>query len=138
MKASELKRSSEQAEQEVLFEWLEIMARSFPELKTAIHIPNEGKRSISNAMALKRAGLRRGAPDVFIPVPNEHYHGLFIEMKYGKNKPTKEQKEYLNAVSNLGYKTAVCYSADKAIKIVTDYLSTFKRKDNHYDNTRSN
>lgn len=132
MQAKDLKASSEQAEQETLFEWMRWMAPHEPALAAAIHIPNEGKRSRAAGAALKRAGLQPGAPDVFIPCPAGPYHGLFIEMKYGKNKPTGAQMRYLDNVATLGYKTAVCYSADRAIRVITEYLSLRKGKENDH------
>lgn len=132
MQAKDLSMSSEQEEQETLFEWINWMAPHEPALAAAIHIPNEGKRSRAAGAALKRAGLRLGAPDVFIPCPAGPYHGLFIEMKYGKNKPTAKQMRYLDTVATSGYKTAVCYSADRAIRAITEYLSLRKENTNDH------
>lgn len=132
MQAKDLSMSSEQEEQETLFEWINWMAPHEPALAAAIHIPNEGKRSRAAGAALKRAGLRPGAPDVFIPCPAGPYHGLFIEMKYGKNKPTAAQMRFLDTVSTFGYKTAVCYSADRAIRAITEYLSLRKENTNDH------
>jgi len=53
-------------------------------------------------------GVKRGVPDVFLPVARGGYHGLWIEMKYGKNKTTSNQKWWLNELKDQGYKTAVC------------------------------
>lgn len=42
-------------------------------------------------------------------------------MKYGKNKTTKEQKEWLGCLSAEGYACAVCYNAAEAIKTIESY-----------------
>ena len=39
-------------------------------------------------------------PDLFLPVGRGSYHGLFIELKYGKNKPTEKQTEWLKSLMN--------------------------------------
>lgn len=86
------------------------------------HPANEAKRSVHLASMLKAQGLKAGVPDICILEPAYGKHGLFIEMKYGNNKPTEEQKKWLSRLSTRGYATAVCYSANDAIEIVKEYL----------------
>ena len=107
--------SSEDAEQEAVVEYCDLLHIPI------VHIPNEGKRSLSYAARMKRMGLRSGFPDLLIPLARGGYHGLFIEMKYGKNKTTKEQKEWLERLSAEGYACAVCYNAAEAIKTIESY-----------------
>lgn len=107
--------SSETQEQIAVVEWCDLMKIPI------IHIVNEGKRSIQYAALLKKMGLRKGFPDLFITRAKGGYHGLFIEMKYGNNKPTKEQQEWLKLLVREGYACAICYSADEAIKIIESY-----------------
>lgn len=107
--------SSEDAEQEAVVEYCDLLHIPI------VHIPNEGKRSLSYAARMKRMGLRSGFPDLLVPLARGGYHGLFIEMKYGKNKTTKEQKEWLERLSAEGYACAVCYNAAEAIKIIESY-----------------
>ncbi len=107
--------SSEDAEQEAVVEYCDLLHIPI------VHIPNEGKRSLSYAARMKRMGLRSGFPDLFVTLARGGYHGLFIEMKYGKNKTTKEQKEWLELLSTEGYACAVCYNAAEAIKVIENY-----------------
>ena len=107
--------SSEDAEQEAVVEYCDLLHIPI------VHIPNEGKRSLSYAARMKKMGLRRGFPDLLVPLARGGYHGLFIEMKYGKNKTTKEQKEWLERLSAEGYACAVCYNAAEAIKTIESY-----------------
>ena len=107
--------SSEDAEQEAVVEYCDLLHIPI------VHIPNEGKRSLSYAARMKRMGLRSGFPDLLVPLARGGYHGLFIEMKYGKNKTTKEQKEWLERLSADGYACAVCYNAAEAIKTIESY-----------------
>lgn len=107
--------SSEDAEQEAVVEYCDLLHIPI------VHIPNEGKRSLSYAARMKRMGLRSGFPDLLVPLARGGYHGLFIEMKYGKNKTTKEQKEWLECLSAEGYACAVCYNAAEAIKTIESY-----------------
>ncbi len=114
--------SSEEQEQETVFAWAVYQSKAYPELEFMYHPANEGKRSLSAGAQLKRAGLKKGVPDICLPVPRGRYHGLYIEMKFGKNKPTPEQLRYLIFLNQQGYFVQVCYSADETIKAITEYL----------------
>lgn len=94
---------TEEEEQQALFKWLEFAANRHPELLLMIHIPNEGKRSQVAGARLKPVGLRKGVPDLFLPVPKGKYHGLWIEMKRQKgSKTSKEQKNWIEALNGQG------------------------------------
>lgn len=71
---------------------------------------------------LKAEGVSAGVPDLFIPIPKQGYHGLFVEMKVGKNRTSPEQDEWLALLRKNGYRAAVCYGADAAIKTIDDYI----------------
>lgn len=110
-------KSSEEEEQIAVIEYCDI--KHIP----IVHIANEGKRSRAYGALLKRLGMREGFPDLLLPMACRGYHGFFIEMKYGKNKPTDNQVKWLSTLKAEGYATAVCYSAKEAIKLIDLYLS---------------
>ena len=93
-----------------------------PDLKWLYHVPNGGKRDVATAARLKAAGVKRGVPDIALDVPKGKYHGLRIELKYGKNKPTPQQQEWLDHLNECGYKAVVCYGAEEAIAVIKEYL----------------
>lgn len=109
---------SEAEEQAALFRW----AAYIPELKYMYAVPNGGKRQAREAANLKRQGVKAGVPDICLPLPKGKYHGLYIEMKVGKNKPSDKQKEYIEYLSSVGYATCVCYGFDEAMRAITVYL----------------
>lgn len=111
-------KTYEKDEQAKIFEY----AKHRKELKWLFAIPNGGKRNIASAVSLKRQGLKKGVPDMFLPLSRNGYYGLFIELKVGKNKTTKEQNEFIRDVSVNGYKCEICYGADEAIKLIEEYL----------------
>ena len=80
-------------------------------------------KNIVQALKNKRLGHSNGFPDIFIPEPFGIYHGLFIEFKADKNKPTPDQKKWLKKLSDRYYKTAVCYTVEEAIVEVEKYLT---------------
>lgn len=86
-------------------------------------IPNGGQRNAVVAAKLKTEGVLAGVPDLFIAVPRREFHGLFIEMKAGKNKPTDEQKNVMQRLWEAGYKCEVCYSVEEFIEVINNYLT---------------
>lgn len=123
MKQIKARAVSEGDEQEAVFEWATLNSGRYPELEFMYHIPNEGKRTARHGAELKRQGLKRGVPDICLPAARGKYHGLYIEMKVGKNKPTDSQTRYLKFLAAQGYAPVVCYGADDAIKIIIQYLN---------------
>ena len=51
---------------------------------------------------MKRAGYKKGFPDIFIYEPRGLYNGMSIELKAG-SKPTKEQLEWKMQLGVRGY-----------------------------------
>lgn len=116
------RKRSEATEQEALITWCRIFERRYPELEMIYHVPNGGSRNRIEAANLKRQGVKAGVPDLCLPVPKDGYHGLYIEMKFGKNKTTKDQEEWLKKLSQYGYKTEVCYGAEEAMEVIKEYI----------------
>ena len=106
-----------------LFDWIDTYKIVYPQLECAFAIPNGGFRHIVTAMRLKAEGVRAGVPDIFIAYPMNKKHGLFIEMKVGKNKPTENQKEWLFRLAKNGYAVFTCYSWIEAARTICEYLN---------------
>lgn len=43
-------------------------------------------------------------------------------MKYGRNKPTAKQKEWIDTLRTTGNRVEVCYSFEEAKAVAEDYL----------------
>ena len=99
------------------------------------HIPNGGSRNKIEAHNLKKQGVKAGVPDICLPVPRGKYHGLYIELKYGKNKPTAAQLCWLNNLNMQGYAVAICWGWEKAKDVIIAYLNcNDTEKENIYEN----
>ena len=85
-------------------------------------VPNAGKRSPYSAELMKREGLRPGAPDMILAVPNKRYAGCFLEMKVAPNKQTDDQEKFIKYLQSVGYRASVHWSGDEAIAEITNYL----------------
>ena len=114
---------SEEEEQVALFNWAKMQEGKYPELKLMFHIPNGGLRSKSEAARFKRAGVKPGVPDIFLPCARGNYHGLFIELKkLTGGRTSKEQKAWITALENAGYAASVCCGWQEASRAITWYL----------------
>ena len=120
MNLANMKRS-ETTEQIRLMNWARMNEEFVPELRLLHHIPNEGIRT--NGPVLKAAGMKAGVPDLSLPVPRRGFHGLYIEMKFGKGRATEEQKAFIKALQEQGYKVAVAYGAEQAREVIRHYLA---------------
>ena len=88
------------------------------------HVPNESKRSVVYGAMLKKMGMSPGVPDLVIPVPNGRYHGLYIEMKTKRGRPTENQKRWLDLLQKNGYKAVICHGFDEARQEIDAYTET--------------
>jgi hypothetical protein len=84
-------------------------------------IPNGGLRNLSVATKLKAEGVKKGVPDMFLPLANETYHGLFIELKTETGRASKEQKEMIDKLNANGYRAVVCFGYKSAIEEIKNY-----------------
>ena len=101
-----------------------------PELGLLYAIPNGGKRAIKTAVALKKQGVKRGVPDMCLPVPRGGFNGLYIELKRVKGGTVSdEQREWIAALNTQGYKAIICHGAEEAIEQIRGYLDNECRLD---------
>ena len=113
---------TEEDEQMAVMDWAEKRTSVYPALKLLHHIPNGGKRTITEAKRFKAMGVKAGVPDLCLPYPSGKYHGLYIEMKTDKGRPTAAQREYLSWLNQAGYKAVMCHGAEEAIEQIWGYL----------------
>lgn len=123
----------ESGHQEALFSWAAYRTEIMPELQYMYHVPNGGKRDAATAVALKRQGVKAGVPDIMLPAARAGYHGLYIELKAGKNTTTKKQKVIrVSAAAGLLYRRllwlAASSAADRAVFIT--FRRAYKRAGN--------
>ena len=113
----------ESAHQAQVIEWSKWAYKTgkYPMLNMLHCSLNGVKLSGTQAKIAKGQGMLSGVPDLFLPVPKNGYHGLFIEMKSEKGRVTENQHWFLTNAESVGYKTAVCYSAKEAISAIQAY-----------------
>ena len=89
-------------------------------------IPNGGWRNAIVAAKLKAEGVTAGVPDLMLAVPHGQYHGLFVEMKNGKQgRVSESQREMHEALRAQFYQVEVARTAEDFVRIVQAYLREF-------------
>lgn len=114
---------TEAEEQIAVFSWAALNIGRFPELELMHHIPNGGKRSKSEAVRFRAMGVKAGVCDIFLPVARGAWHGLYVEMKALDGRLSVVQEKYMTAVKAQGYCCRVCFGAEEAIEVISEYLS---------------
>lgn len=113
--------SHEHWEQIIFFSWL---LEVFPEYYSDFYaIPNGGLRPGFTGSQLKDEGVQSGQPDINGDLAKGIYFGLKIEMKWDTNKPSTEQISIMQRRTEKGFFCALCYSAEEAIEVVSEYLN---------------
>ena len=114
----------EQAEHINVVNWFNYQ---FPELqKDFHHFANERKCSIQQGRTLKRMGVQKGVLDFFLALPLNGRAGFWIELKVGKNKPTKEQIEFAERKIERGYDAAFVWGFEATKEIIMNYLKDYR------------
>ncbi len=99
---------------------------NYPELEADMHhFANERRCSPREGFMLKLMGVKRGVADFFLAFPFNGKAGLWVELKVGKNKPTKEQLEFLEQKVKRGYDGVVVWGAEAAKEAVRMYLKGY-------------
>ncbi|HNH45327.1 MAG TPA: VRR-NUC domain-containing protein [Agitococcus sp.] len=117
----------ESAHQAQVIEWSRWAYKANPSrypMLNMLHCSLNGvKLSGTQAKVAKGQGMLSGVPDLFLPVPKNGFHGLFIEMKSEKGRVTENQHWFLTNAESVGYKAVVCYSAKEAISAIEAYYT---------------
>lgn len=115
---------SESVEQQNLFRWANFADCKYPELQLLYHVPNEGKRTAQNGTRMVAEGLKKGVPDLCLPVSRGDFHALYIELKATGGKVSSDQKRWLELLAREGNYTKVCYGWEDAKTAIIEYLNT--------------
>lgn len=112
----------ESQEQRALIKWARMMENQFPDLKYLHASLNGVHLTVIQSSCAKQQGMLAGVPDLFLPTKRGCFSGIFIEMKFGKNKTTPAQQDFLEYVTTQGFYGVVCYSWFEAKNALEEYL----------------
>ena len=114
---------TESQEQKSLFKWWRVYSRHAPHL-VMYHIPNGGRRDAITGARLKAEGVVAGVPDIFLAVPRQGFHGLYVELKRQKGGSLESSQEDIIArLRQAGYRVEVCMGWWEAREVIENYLT---------------
>ncbi len=100
---------------------------SYPELADDFHhIANERKCSLMQGRLLKRMGVKAGVLDFHLAIPSKIYHGLWLELKVGKGKLSKDQISFIERKNARGYFATMANGFEHSKQIINSYLEYIK------------
>lgn len=116
-----IKVPTEHEEQKAVIKWFDLQHAEHRGRLLAI--PNGGERNVVVAAKLKAEGVRKGVPDLLLPVARNGFHGLWIELKRTKGSGlSAEQSQWIEYLTGQGYMAVICKGADAARETISGYL----------------
>lgn len=120
-------RHIEDLEQQALFNWANLYKLSSGEYLSdyLFAIPNGGNRNAREAARLKGQGVKAGVSDMFLPIPSNGSHGLWIELKAPRkyrSSVSDSQDIWLKRMVLSGYESVVAYGWLEAKHLILEYL----------------
>jgi hypothetical protein len=107
--------------QSAIVEWFDMRYHHMRFLLFAI--PNGGSRSVITGAMLKREGVRRGVPDLFLAIPTHSASGLFIEIKTPEGRVTPDQDEYHGILERAGYSVKIVRSFAQGVDVIVCHIT---------------
>ncbi len=113
---------SEKGLQMACVAWLRV---AYPNIYTITSSLQGNMNNVGLVMEANQLGYIKGCPDLFLPLPNKKYHGLFIELKNGKRgtNVSDNQKEWIKDMNELGYYAVVIRSIDDYKELINNYVN---------------
>ena len=124
MKTIRLPQQKEYDIQCNIFLWAQLLAtREYPELELLNASLNGVRLTIGQAKKVKKSGMRKGYPDLFLPVARGGYHGLYVELKRKKGgKVSDDQKWWIRKLTEQGYLAVVARGFNETVAVILRYL----------------
>jgi hypothetical protein len=117
---------SEHQEQALLMQWFKLQHKEFDGYLFAIpngaHLAGDARVRAIKMKKMKAEGFMVGVADLFLMIPKDGWHGLFIEMKAAKGVLSDDQEKFLGRAQLMGYLSVACFGFEEAKKMITDYL----------------
>ena len=113
-------------------EWKDLHMHLYPSLSRLYHIDNEGKRK---PWVAAKSGIVSGVSDYHYAARTDQHVGLYLEIKYGKNKLTPNQRLWLEESREYGFQAEWCNTLQSTFMVLETYakqVEAYKRR-NHVD-----
>ena len=103
---------------------VQVVACLFPARPAPRHVPHPQRRDAITGARLKAEGVVAGVPDIFLAVPRQGFHGLYVELKRQKGGSLESSQEDIIArLRQAGYRVEVCMGWWEAREVIENYLT---------------
>lgn len=107
-----------------IFQWISFHEKKYKGLDLAYSTASGLKLPIGSIVKAHKVGIiKKGLPDIVIPVSRKGFHGLYIELKTDEGKPTKEQVEFVKRLNEEGYLACFSYGFKETISKLEYYFT---------------
>jgi len=118
---------TEADEQKFIFSWAMAQENTYPELTLLHCIPNQRIMFVRDpqryAHYMFAQGLRKGLPDIHLPVGRGNYLSLYIELKRQcGGRPSGDQLRWLRELQAANNYCAIAHGGEAAVAIISQYL----------------
>lgn len=111
----------EEAEQAAVIAWCDLQGHPYNLINGSM---NGVRLTIGQSVKAKKAGMRKGFPDLNLPIARNDYHGLYVEMKrVSGGVASEDQKKWKHILEAEGYAHVYAYGCDEAIAFIKDYVA---------------
>ena len=116
-------RRLEDAEQRALMNWAKLVTVGDETLEQKlIHVPNGGARSPVEAAILVGLGVKKGVPDILLPIRTPQYGAGWWELKAGNNKLSEDQLAWHARLRAAGHYVQTYWHWHEAAQDILRYL----------------
>lgn len=118
-----LRNRPEHEIQSAFFDLVRLRRKKDPRWNLIFAIPVGDVRHWVVAKRLKREGVEPGIPDVFCAIPSGGYAGLWLEFKTPRGSLSRDQREKIGMLREVGYRVEIVRDPEVAEQIVEEYLN---------------
>ena len=111
------------SEERLQSEVVKYISLQYPKSRYCASLGGQYQPYQSQRNRAKRTGYSKGFPDLFIYEARNGFHGLALEIKTHKGRATKEQKEWIEALNDRGYKAEVVKGLPAILNLIDSYMN---------------
>ena len=111
------------SEERLQSEVVKYISLQYPKAKYCASLGGQYQPYQSQRSKAISTGYSKGFPDLFIYEARNGYHGLALEIKTLKGRATIEQKEWIEALNERGFKAEVVKGLPAILDLIDSYMN---------------
>ena len=111
------------SEERLQSEVVKYISLQYPKVRYCASLGGQYQPFQSQRNRARRTGYSKGFPDLFVYEAKNGFHGLALEIKTIKGRATKEQKEWIEALNERGYKAEVVKGLPAILDLIDSYMN---------------